>query len=232
MPDIQTNEAVENAKQRLRQLEEQQESSGRSPEGATAGKDAPRTKADIIRSVSAKPKKKKFSTKLKEAFFGENIGDGSITENIFFRIFIPNLKRVLSEMANSAINSALGLDSRTRTISGSVNTHQANASVYRDRNYNRVNSVGSARRCPLSEMEWSEADATDIYNQIQDIFDQFPEEGLNMADVYTIMGEGAKVRATDYYWGWTSIRGIEMNCIDKMNDIWVIDMPPARALNR
>ena len=229
MPDIQTNESVESAKQRLRQIEEQKEGAGRAPEGTAPGT-APRSKADIIRTVSAKPKKKKFSTKLKEAFFGENIGDGSITENIFFRIFIPNLKRVLSEMANSAINSALGLDSRTRTIGGSVNTHQANDSVYRDRNYNRVNSVGSARRCPLSEMEWSEADANDIYDQIQDIIDQCPE-GLNIADVYTIMGQSEKVRSTDYYWGWTTMRGIEKNCLDKYDDIWVIDMPPARPLN-
>ena len=77
--------------------------------------------------MDKKPKKKGFGTKLKEAFFGENVGDGSIADNIFFKIFIPKLKMVLSEMANSAINSALGLDNRTRTFNGGVNGTTAGA---------------------------------------------------------------------------------------------------------
>lgn len=226
MPDIQTNESVNAAKARLKEIEEQKE--GKSPEAAT---DAPKSKADIIRSVSAKPKKKKFGTKLKEAFFGENIGDGSIAENIFFRIFIPRLKQVLSDMANSAINSALGLDNRARTLSGGGNVHQANASTYRDRNYARVNTVSSARRNAISEETWDGDTATDIYNQMMEVLDNFPDQGLTIEDVYSIMGHGDWIRSTDRYWGWTGPRGIELVCVDRAHDLWIIDMPPAKPLN-
>lgn len=229
MPDIQTNESVSAAKARLKEIEEQKANGEtRTPEAAT---DKPKTKADIIHSVGGKSKKKKFSTKLKEAFFGENIGDGSIAENIFFRIFIPRLKQVLSDMANSAINSALGLDNRTRTISGGGNVHQANASTYRDRNYTRVNSVSSARRNAISEEVWDRETANEIYNQMMDVLDTFPDQGLTIADAYSIMGFGDRIRSTDRYWGWTSPNGIELVCVDRANDLWVVDMPSARALN-
>lgn len=230
MPDIQTNEAVEKAKTRLQEVESRKSAPERTDLAAADG-DKPKSKKDLIRPVTAKPKKKGFGTKLKEAFFGENIGDGSITENIFFRIFIPKLKMVLSEMANSAINSALGLDSRTRTFGGNTyNTHQANAANYRDRNYNRVNTVGSARRDAISEMTWDEEIANDLYNQMADVLDQFPEEGLSIADVYSMMDMGPQIRSTDYDWGWRSMRGIEPVCIDKVNNKWIIDMPAARPL--
>lgn len=230
MPDIQINEAVENAKTRLQEVAEQKEGrTGLSTAKASTDGSGPKSKNDVIRGVSGKPKKKKFGTKLKEAFFGENVGDGSITENIFFRIFIPNLKRVLSDMANSAINSALGLDNRTRTLNG-YNSHQANAGIYRDRNYSRFNSVSSTRRNAISEETWDGETASDIYSQMEDVLTQFPDEGLTIADVYSIMGFGERIRSTDRNWGWTSMRGIELNCIDPANDLWIIDMPPARPL--
>ena len=235
MPDIQTTEAVENARKRLSETAEQKEAQNAArepekpaPQPSSDGK--PKSKEDLIRGVSAKPKKKKFSTKLKEAFFGENIGDGSITENIFFRIFIPNLKRVLSDMANSAINSALGLDSRSRPLNGGYNSHQANAGIYRDRNYSNVNSVRSIRRNAISEETWDRETAADILSQMEEVLTQFPEEGLTIADVYSIMGFGERIRSTDRNWGWMSMRGIEMNCVDQYNDLWVIDMPPAKPL--
>ena len=135
-------------------------------------------------------------------------------------------------MANSAINSALGLDNRTRTFSGStVNTHQANAGIYRDRNYSRGGStIGSSRRDAISDLTWDGAMAHDIYNQMADVLEQFPEEGLSIADVYSIMGMPQYIRSTDRDWGWRSIRGIEPVPVDERKDIWIIDMPAARPL--
>ena len=232
MPDIQTNEAVEKAKSRLEEVERQKAGATGERTPAGNGEKTGKSKTDLIKPVGNKPKKKGFGTKLKEAFFGENIGDGSITENIFFRIFIPKLKMVLSEMANSAINSALGLDSRTRTFNGSTsNSHQANASVYRDRNFNRNSgNIGVSRRDAISEITWDGATANDIYTQMQDLIDQFPEEGLSIADVYSIMDMPTYIRSTDRDWGWRSMRGIELVCVDQSRDLWIIDMPAARPL--
>lgn len=227
MPDMQTNEAVEKAKARLQDMENQK--AGQAPR-EDAG-DKSRSKADLIKPVDKKPKKKSFGQKLKEAFFGESVGDGSITENIFFRIFIPKLKMVLSEMANSAINSALGLDNRTRTLNGSTyNSHQANAAAYRERNYSRGGGYGVGRRDSISDITWDGATANDIYNQMADIIDQFPEAGLSIADVYSIMDMPNYIRSTDRDWGWRSMRGIEVVCVDQARDLWIIDMPAARQL--
>lgn len=229
MPDIQTNEAVEKAKERLQEVENRKAAVEGRPQPAADEKG--KSKTDIIRPATGKKKKKTFGVKLKEAFFGENLGDGSIADNIFFRIFIPKLKMVLSEMANSAINSALGLDNKTRTFNGSTyNTHQANAGNYRDRNYNRVNIASSSRRDAISEITWDGATANDLYGQMSDIIDQFPEEGLTIADVYSMMDMGDRIRATDRDWGWRSMRGIDLVCIDQARDLWIIDMPPAKML--
>lgn len=182
-----------------------------------------------IRPVQKKPKKRKFGTKMKQAMFGESIGDGSITEHIFFKIFIPATKRVISDMANSAINMALGLDPKTRTISGS--SHVANASTYRDRNYNRQADVtpGYNRRGAISEIEWDEETARDIYNQLSELIDKYGSASLS--DAYSIMGMGDKIRSTDKYWGWTSMRNAELVCVDHLEDRWIIDMPSARPIN-
>lgn len=230
MADIQTNEAVERAKERLQEVEGKKaaaEDPRRKP--ATDG-DKPRSKSDLIRPTEQKPKKESFGMKLKKAFFGDNLGDGSITENIFFRIFIPKFKQVLSEMANSAINSALGLDNRSRPMNGTMwNSHQANAANLRERNYARVNQSG-ARRGSISDELWDGATANDIYNQMRDVLEQFPEEGLTIADVYSIMGFPERIRSTDRDWGWTSMRGIDLVCVDQAKDLWIIDVPTARAL--
>lgn len=232
MPDIQTNEAVEKAKEKLQEVENRKGAAeGRTQPATDAGKR--KSKTDIIRPTTEKPKrtKKSFGTKLKEAFFGENVSNGTIADNIFFNIFIPKLKLILSEMANSAINGALGLDSRTRTFNGGVNTHQANAANYRDRNYNRpAGTYGTSRREAISEITWDGATANDLYSQMSDIIEQFPDEGLTIADVYSMMDMGDRIRSTDRDWGWRSMRGIDLVCIDQTRDLWIIDMPAARML--
>ena len=231
MSELQHQTDVEQAKAKLQQVAETKE--GRRDPRAGTGVELPpprraATDEKDIRPINAKPKKKKFSQKMKEAMFSEDIGKGSVTEYVFFKIFIPSVKRVLSDMANTAINMALGLDPKTRTI-GAGNTHTANASVYRDRNYNRGYSSNEyGRRDAISELEWSGQDANDIYVQIMEILDRYPD--ISIADVYSIMGLGDRVRTTDRNWGWTSKRGIELVCVDRVDDRWIIDMPAAIPL--
>ena len=180
-----------------------------------------------IRPVTAKPRKKKFGQKLKEAMFSEDIGNGSVTEYVFFRILIPSVKRVLSDMANTAINMALGLDPKTRTI-GTGNTHTANASVYRERNFNRPSDSYGRNRESLSELEWDEKTADDIYEQVRDLIERYGE--CSIGDVYSIMGLGDRIRTTDSKWGWTTMRGIEIVAMDAQHERNIIDFPSARPL--
>ena len=197
MAEERPNTSVEEAKLRIREMQENRDQN-RAPV-APVEKD--------IKPTKAKPKKKKFGQKMKEAMFSEDIGNGSVTEYVFFKVAIPAVKRVLSEMANTAINMALGLDPKTRTVTA---THTANASVYRDRNYSRSTGDGNygTRREAVSEFEWEEADARDIYTQCIDILDRYPS--LSLAEVYSIMNMPEKIRATDKHWGWTSSRSIDL----------------------
>lgn len=230
--DIQARTDIENAKAKLAEVAETKE--GRNdPRGGnlTTVPARRQTTTDVknITPVAGKPKKKRFGQKLKEAMFSEDIGNGSVTEHIFFKILIPSVKRVLSDMANTAINMALGLDPKTRTI-GASNTHTANASVYRDRNYNRpAESYSNGRREALSDLEWDEQTVNEIYNQVMDIIEKYGE--ISIGDVYSIMGLGAKVRTTDSKWGWTSPRGIEIVALDPAHERNIIDFPSARPLN-
>ena len=228
MGDIQKENDVNQAKARLEDVDRRKnEAGGPAPTGVInrATGEIRKTEEKDIRPVAGKPKKQSFGKKLKEAFFGD-IGDGSITEHIFFKIFVPTFKRVLSDMANTAISMALGLDPKPRTYSG--NTHAANARTYRDRNYSRTVSErpGYVPRDAISDYTWSEEDANDIYNQINDILERYPS--INLAEVYSIMNMRDKIRATDNNWGWTSMRDICLYQVGR--DEWVVSMPPAREL--
>lgn len=182
-----------------------------------------------IRPVAAKPQKKKFGRRLKEALFGDDIGNGSITEYAFFQMIVPAFKRTVCETLNTMINMAFGLDPRTRTIGGgSVNTHTANASLYRDRNFNRPSS-SPIRRIAVSEYEWDEETAKDIYSQIQYQIDQFGQCRLDL--LYSIMGLGTEIRTTDRHWGWTSMNGITIRPIDARYERWIVDMPPVKQID-
>ena len=231
MSELQHQTDLEQAKEKLREVAETKEGrkDPRAGTGVTlpAPRKAPTDEKDI-RPVKAKPKKKKFGQKLKEAMFSEDIGSGSVTEHIFFKILIPSVKRVLSDMANTAINMALGLDPKTRTIQ--TNTHVSNASIYRDRNYNRGYSRDEiTRRDAISELEWDEVTAKEIFAQMGDLIDQYGN--CSIADAYSIMGLGDRIRTTDRNWGWTSMRGADVVPVDRLDDRWFIDMPAARPLN-
>ena len=184
-----------------------------------------------VKPVAAKPKKKKFGQRLKEALFGDDIGSGSITEYAFFQMVVPAFKRTVCETLNTMINMAFGLDPRTRTIGGgSANVHTANASLYRDRNFSRPNSSASpARRTAVSEYEWDEDTAMDIYTQIQYQIETFGQCPLNI--VYSIMGLGTEIRTTDRHWGWTSMNGVCVRPIDARGERWIIDMPPVKQID-
>ena len=232
MSELQHQTDVEQAKAKLQQVAETKESmkDGRPGEVALPAvrKAATDGKEKDIRPVNVKPKKKKFGQKMKEAMFSEDIGNGSVTEYVFFKILIPSVKRILSDMANTAINMALGLDPKTRTIQ--ANTHTANASVYRDRNYSRGYSASEQnRRSAISELVWDEATANDIFNQMSDLIERYGN--CSLADAYSIMGLGDRIRTTDRNWGWTSMRSADVVAIDRLDDRWIIDMPPARPLN-
>ena len=230
MSELQHKTDVEQAKAKLQQVAETKEGRKDPRAGETAPQvpRKPATDEKKIRPVTAKPKKKKFSQKMKEAMFSEDIGKGSVTEYVFFKILIPSVKRVLSDMANTAITMALGLDPKTRTIQS--NTHTANASVYRDRNYNRGYSASEYnRRDAISELEWDEATAKDIFGQMSELIELYGN--CSLADAYSIMGMSDRIRTTDRNWGWTSMRNADVVPADRMEDRWYIDMPPARPLN-
>lgn len=234
MSELQHQTDIEQTKDKLREIEETK-AGRKDPRGGELITRPPRepqktsTDGKEIRPVTAKPKKKKFSQKIKEAMFSEDIGNGSVTEYVFFKIMIPSVKRVLSDMANTAINMALGLDPKTRTIR-SGETHTANASLYRDRNYNRgYSSAEYNRREAISELEWDEETAKDIFGQMSELIERYGN--CSIADAYSIMGLGDRIRTTDRNWGWTSMRNADVVPADRMEDRWYLDMPPARPLN-
>lgn len=229
--DIQQQTDVEQAKAKLQQVAETRESrmDPRAEERTALTRRQPpaNNQEKDIHPVAAKPKKKSFWQKLKGSMFSEDVSNGSVTDYVFFKVFIPAVKRVLSDMACSAVNMALGLDIRPRRDG---NTHVSNASLYRDRNYNRsaYDTRGYDRRNAVSEYEWDEDTAKDIFNQMSDIIDRYGE--CSLADAYAIMGLGTQIRTTDRNWGWTTMRGADVVPVNSMRDSWIVDMPAARPL--
>lgn len=223
---------VEQARQKLQQVQETRDArkDPRAPENTVLPPRTPTPEELGIRPVTAKPLKKKFGRRLKEAVFSEDIGNGSVTEYAFFKILIPAAKRVLCETLNTMINMAFGLDPRTRTIGNNPNVHTANASVYRDRNFNRPAMDDYGGRKAFSEEEWDPQTAADIYNQIIDQIENCGQCSLALA--YSIAGLNDRIRTTDRHWGWTNTAGIYLTPVDMMKSRYVVDLPPVRQLNR
>ena len=157
MNDQQHMTDVEQAKAKLAEVAEAKEGrkdpragelTPRKPIMAAPGERIPDEQRNIPVGKT-KPKKKRFGQQLKEAMFTEDIGNGSVTKYVFFNVMIPAVKRVLSEMANTAINMALGLDPKTRTIG--ERTHTMDASR------NGATRVAMRSRTSLLEdYEWDE----------------------------------------------------------------------------
>lgn len=234
MSDLQHETDIEQTKAKLREIEDTKEGR-KDPRQATTliqrrqerGERVPEEEREI-QAGKTKPKRKRFSQKLKEAMFSEDIGNGSVTEHIFFKILIPSTKRVLSDMANTAINMALGLDPKTRTI-GAGSTHTANASLYRNRqSENRAEYY--SRKGILDDYEWDEATAKEYFNRILDHADQYGD--ISIRGVKSIVGLGHLIRTTDNKWGWTmsTLTRADVIPVDATNENWVILLPEPRPL--
>ena len=81
----------------------------------------------------------------------------------------------------------------------------------------------------IGSVQWRQETAKDIFNQMSELIERYGN--CSLADVYSIMGLGDRIRTTDRNWGWTSMRNADVVPADRMEDRWYIDMPPARPLN-
>lgn len=185
-----------------------------------------------IREGTTKPKKKKFSQKLKEAIFPEDLGSGSIADHIFFKIIVPSFKRVVYEGLNTALCMALNMDPKTNRILGNGNTHTARASEYQRRSYTFNAGSSYSSRTPLANDEWDEETAKDYFNQMLEVVDKYDD--LSVSNVYAICGLPERIRTTDRNWGWTKamMSRADVYAVDKFGDRWVIDLPEPRPLGR
>ena len=183
----------------------------------------------VIKQGTVKPKKKKFGQKMKEAMFSEDIGNGSVTEYVFFKIMIPSIKRLLSDMGNTALNMALGLDPKTRTIQSS-NTHTANARLYRERQYDSRGGYSGGRRGILDDYEWDEGTAKNYFADILEVADKYDD--VSVSNVLSICGLGHLVRTTDRNWGWTKamLSRADVVPVDAACERWIILLPEPRSL--
>ena len=183
-----------------------------------------------IREGKVPPKKKKFSTKLKEALFNTDAREGTVADHIFFDIIVPTTKRLVYESLNTALCMVLGLDPKNNRIIGS-NTHTANASLYRTRGVENRTNYGPRKQI-LGDCEWDEETAKDYFSQMLEVVDKYDD--LSISNVYSICGLQHMIRTTDRNWGWTraTMTRADVYAIDNLGERWVIDLPEPRPLNR
>ena len=230
---LQQQTDVEQARQKLQEVAETKEGrkDPRSAETALT-----RTSTDIrvpddrrdIPAGKVPPNKKKFGQKLKEAMFSEDIGNGSVSEHIFFKIIVPSFKKVIYEGLNTALCMVLNMDPKTNKLIGG-NTHTANASLYRTRAYDHAGG-GYTQRSPIADCEWDEATAKDYFNDMLEVVEKYGD--LSITNVYSICCLENRIRTTDRNWGWTKamMQRADVYCIDNRGERWVIDLPDPRPL--
>ena len=182
-----------------------------------------------IKAGKVPPKKPGFGRRLKEALFGENIGNGKISEYIFFDVIIPAGKKLVYESLNTALCMVLNLDPKTNKIFGqnNANPHTSRASVYRERSYGQTMN---SHKPILYGCEWEESIAKDYFDQIIEVADKYGD--VSISNVLSICGMGDQIKTTDKNWGWTKAMMIKADVypIDLIGERWYIDLPEPRPL--
>ena len=167
-------------------------------------------------------KKKSRAQRIKEAFFGEDVG--SVSQYVFYDVLIPATKKLLAEMVNGAVNMTLFGDGRARDRDRG-RTHVSMSSIYEGRSEGRYRRDSrNSYRSRLNDIIFdNRQDAEMVLERLQDLIDEY---GLaSLQDLYSLVGFDSTY--TDNNWGWTNLKGAGVLGVQEG---YVLDLPPVKGL--
>ena len=182
---------------------------------------------DIKPNVKAKVKKEPFRSKLKRAFFGDNVE--SVGDYMFFDVGIPAFKATISDMIGNGIEVLLFGESRGRRrdrgtdyahVSRSNRDRRDRDNYDRDRGDNRV----------ISYRDLFFEDKSDAQRFIADIYDYVKDYGRISVSVYMSIGGLTSTSWDDNHKGWYKEDLASLGLI-RTRYGWEIDVPRPQRMD-
>lgn len=184
-------------------------------------------KKDIKANVKAKVKKETFRSKLKRAFFGDNVEN--VGDYMFFDVGVPAFKATISDMIGNGIEVLLFGEARGRRrdrgtdyarVSRDSRDRRDRDHYDRDRGDNRV----------VSYRDLFFEDKADAQRFVADIYDYVKDYGRISVSVYMSIGGLTSTSWDDNHKGWYKEDLANLGLI-RTRYGWEIDVPRPQRMD-
>lgn len=182
---------------------------------------------DIKANVKAKVKKESFRSKLKRAFFGDNVEN--VGDYMFFDVGVPAFKATISDMIGNGIEVLLFGEARGRRRDRG--TDYARVSRDRDSRRDRDNydrDRGSDRSPTYRDIYFE--NKSDAQRFVADIYDYVKDYGRISVSVYMSIGGLTSTSWDDNHKGWYKEDLANLGLI-RTRYGWEIDAPRPQRMD-
>lgn len=185
-------------------------------------------KRDIKANVKAKVKKETFRSKLKRAFFGDNVEN--VGDYMFFDVGIPAVKATISDMIGNGIEVLLFGEARGRRR-GDRGTDYAR--VHRDNRDRRDRDYSDRDRGDNRVVSYRDLffeDKASAKDFIADVYDYVKDYGRISVSVYMSLGGVTSTSWDDNHRGWYKEDLANLRPISTRYG-WEIDVPRPQRMD-
>lgn len=213
--------------------------------------DGARRRLTPVGNGKSKAVKKPLGRRLIETFIDEDFTREGLKEFLIKSIIVPSIQDALMDSVNGALGMMFGIgivrkgasrgggsrsDGKIR-YGGFFNggdSEQSRASRSNGRSDNRRRTDSSRLEVQMKD---NEADAKRIMVELENMLEQYQENGVTVCDYYDAFG--VSTEPTDNNWGWTDLHGMHLErCPRAFYDKesgrhltgWAVVMPPVESL--
>lgn len=205
-------------------MDEFKSNSFKSREKNESGNTPVKPKLEKIVSKPVVKKEKGIMTKMREAFFPEEITD--VKSYLIFDVAIPAIKDLVSDLVCKGTDAILfNGDTRRSRRSSNGATYVNYSSITSGNNSRRLSDTRrSASSSSVGEIILSDkGEAEAVLDSLMDILEQY--ESVPVADLHELVG--LPVEHTDYKYGWTNLSSAS---VARVRDGYLLRLPRPVAL--
>lgn len=200
-------------------MEEYKPNSHRSKELAEDQK-VPARKQEKVISGEAHQRKKSAAGRLGNAIISNDAED--VGNYILMDVFVPAIKKMISDIVCNGINMLLGEPERSRK--GSNASRVSYRAYYDARDDRRESSQKIRPSYNYDDIIFdNRGDAEDVLDRMGELVDRF--DAVSVADLFDMAGLSCNY--TDNKYGWTDLSDAR---VDRVHDGYVIRLPKATTL--
>ena len=207
-----------------------------------------RRKLAKVGSGQSKKMKKSLSRRFIETFISDDVTKQDVKDFIIKDIIVPSIQDAIMDGINGALGMMFGIGivrkGSSRGSSGSSGGKIRYGGYFNGGNSQKSSKSSSARENRRDirsgfevQMKDSKDDALKIMDELNELLDTYPEEGVSVADYYDAFG--VTTEHTDNKFGWMNLDGMHLERVPRAfydedtrrySDGFAVVMPRVEAL--